>query len=204
MNKTRVTYLALGALFSAISCTTEMAEPDVCEWSDGNIYFRTFLNDVATSRAADMTLDRLESFQVTCFNTGDLKKDAEGNILPYFEEATFVRQNSPVGIAYVSSPAEGPRYWPEKSGLLKFFAFSPSRTVMASGNPDLTDTDKSKYFHLINNSTEANSTVAVGYSLGPVRINPDISRQFDFMTAVVSGDRWKDFGGGVNLDFRHQ
>ena len=204
MKKTRVTYFALGAFLSAISCTTEMAEPDVCEWSDGNIYFRTSLSDIAPTRAADMTLDQLESFQVTCFNAGDIKKDTAGIILPYFEEATFIRQNSPIGVAYVSSPAEGPRYWPEKDGLLRFFAFSPSRAVMAAGNSALTEANRSDYFNLINTSTEANSSVTVGYRLGTVRVNPDIRGQFDFVTAEASGDRWNDFSNGVELAFRHQ
>lgn len=204
MNKTRVTYFALGALVSAVSCTTEMAGPDVYDWTEGEIYFRTSLNDVATSRADDMTLDRLESFQVTCFNTVDLKKDAEGFISPYFEDATFVRRTSPAGATYVSDPADGPRNWPEKSGVIKFFAFSPSCAVMASDNSAFTEANRSEYFILRNKTTDANSTMAIDYRLGTVRVNPDISRQFDFVTAEASGERLKEFISGVDLAFRHQ
>lgn len=202
MKKIKVTYLALGAFLSAVSCTQETAEPDVYDWAAGEIFFKTSLTDVASSRADDMTLDRLESFQVTCFNTSDIEKDAEGFILPYFKNATFIRQTSPVGFAYVSAPSEGPLYWPEKDGLLNFFAFSPSCDVMAAGNSAVTGTDR--YFNLINTTKEDNSRVVIGYRLDKVRVNPDIASQFDFVTAETSGERWKDFTGGVELAFRHQ
>lgn len=195
-------YLALLTLVSAASCSREATEPDVIDWTE-DIYFRTSLPDISASRAADMTLDRLESFQVTCFNTGDLNKDAAGIFHPYFEEATFIRQNNPHG-TYISAPEEGPRYWPEKDGVLRFFAFSPSRAVMADGNLAINGANNKDYFNLVNTSTEADSTVAVGYRLGTVRVNPDIAGQFDFVTAEASGERWKDFTGGVELAFRHQ
>lgn len=176
------------------------AEPEPIDWADGKIYFKTSLNDLV-SRADDMTLDRLESFQVTCFNTGDIKKDADDFLSPYFEDATFIRRLSPsTGVTYVSSPDEGPRAWPEKGGLLKFFAFSPSRTVMAT----LSGADRRYYFNLINTSTETDSKVSTAYRLGPVRVSADISKQFDLVTAEASGERWKDFNNGVELAFRHQ
>lgn len=202
MKKIRVTYFALAALVSVASCSKEAAEPDVYDWAEGEIYFKTSLSDVV-SRADDMTLDHLESFQVTCFNTGDLKKDAAGFIAPYFEDATFIRQQSPVGITYMSSPDEGPRDWPANSGTLKFFAFSPSRAVMAAGNTAI-DANRGDYFNLINSSTDSDNSVSVGYQLGKVRVNPDVSAQFDFVTAEASGERWKDFNNGVDLAFRHQ
>lgn len=202
MNKIIVTYLALGTFVLAVSCTNGAAEPDVYDWAEGEIYFRTSLPDVASSRADDMTLDRLESFQVTCFNSSDIHKDAEGIISPYFERATFIRQESALGITYVSAPSEGSRDWPKKSGLLKFFAFSPSCDVMASGNSAITES--SKYFNLINTTKEDNSMIVVGYRLDRVRVNPDIASQFDFVTAEASGERWKDFNNGVQLAFRHQ
>ncbi|MDE5586068.1 MAG: fimbrillin family protein [Muribaculaceae bacterium] len=188
----RVTYLALGAFVCAVSCSKEAAEPDVFEWADGNIYFRTSLSDLATSRAQDMTLERLESFQVTCFNTADSDTDPSGHLSPYFENATFIRKtNSPTVTTYVSSPAEGTRDWPANNGLLRFFAFSPSLAVMAGGS-------------FINTSVGNGSSATVGYRLGNVRINPDISRQFDFVTAEAAGERWKDFSQGIELAFSHQ
>ncbi|MDE5555824.1 MAG: hypothetical protein K2J10_11675, partial [Muribaculaceae bacterium] len=201
MKKIRVTYFALATLVSVASCSKEATAPDVYDWADGEIYFKTSLSDVV-SRADDMTLDHLESFQVTCFNTGDIKKDAAGFIAPYFEDAKFIRQQSPVGITYLSSPDEGPRDWPTKSGLLKFFAFSPSRAVMITGNTPINDDNRSDYFNLINSSTDADNAVSVDYRLGKVRVNPDIAAQFDFVTAEASGERWKDFSSGVNLAFR--
>ena len=201
----KVTYFALVAVLSASSCSKEEAEPDGYSWMRDKIYFKTSLSDVAPSRAEDMTLDNLESFQVTCFNTGDIKTDAAGFISPYFEDATFIRRVTPsAGVTYVSSPDEGPRDWPEGGGLLKFFAFSPSRAVMTTDNSYLSDSNSDKYFNLINSTTEINSTTAVDYRLGIVRVNNDISSQFDFVTAEASGERWKDFNNGVELAFSHQ
>ena len=59
MNIIRVTFFALGALVFAASCSKEAAEPSDFDWFDGNIYFRSFLSDVSSSRAEDMTLDAL-------------------------------------------------------------------------------------------------------------------------------------------------
>ena len=70
----KVTYFALVAVLSASSCSKDEAEPDGYNWMRDKIYFKTSLSDVAPSRAEDMTLDNLESFQVTCFNIGDIKK----------------------------------------------------------------------------------------------------------------------------------
>lgn len=191
MKLLRVTYFALAAFAFAASCSREVAEPDVYDWGDGKIYFKTTLSDVAYSRAHDMTLDRLESFQVTCFNTADRYKDQAGFLSPYFENATFIRkENSGTG-TFVSSPAEEPHDWPANNGLLRFFAFSPSIAVMGDGS-------------FINTTVGNGSSASVGYRLGDIRINPDISRQFDLVTAEASGERWKDFTGGVELAFSHQ
>ncbi len=200
----RVTYFALAAFISVASCTKEATEPNVYDWADGNIYFKTSLADVASSRAQDMTLDGLESFQVTCFNTGDFTKDETGYISPYFENATFIRNDTPTEITYGSSPYEPPREWPSNGGIIKFYAFSPSLSIMTAGNPAINDANRSEYFNLENRTTEANSLVTADYRLGKLRINPDISRQFDFVTAVASGERWKDFNNTVELAFSHQ
>lgn len=197
----RVTYLALVAFAFAASCTKEAAEPDVYDWADGKIYFKTSLSAVSFSRAQDMTLDRLESFQVTCFNTADRYKDQAGYLSPYFENATFIRKANGT---YDSSPTEEPHNWPANNGYLRFYAFSPSIAVMADDNSALEVSENNDYFKLFNHSTETQSSVSIDYRLGTVRINPDISRQFDFVTAEASGTRLKDFTGGVDLAFSHQ
>lgn len=205
MNIKRVTYFALVALLSAVSCSREAAEPDVISWEAGEIYFKTSLSEVAFSRAQDMTLANLESFQVTCYNTGDLTIDADGVVSPYFENATFIRKaGAAAGTSFVSSPAEGPRDWPQTGGLLRFFAFSPSLEVMAADNDAVPDDGGNDYFKLSNTSRESGSSLAIGYSLGKVRVTPDIAGQFDFITAEASGERWKDFAGGVDLAFQHR
>lgn len=200
----RVTYYALVALFSVASCSKEATEPDIYDLTEGDIYFKTSITDVASSRAEDMTLEHLESFQVTCFNTRDIQTEAAGLVTPYFENATFIRRANAMGVTYVSSPDEGPYNWPGIRGIMSFFAFSPSLSVMAADNSAVTDANRGEYFNLINATAQTESSVNVDYRLGKVRINPDISRQFDFITATASGERWKDFASCVELAFCHQ
>lgn len=198
----RVTYFALLVLFSIASCSKEAAEGDVFDRMEESIYFKTPLSDL--SRANNMTLDNLESFQVTCFADGS-KADEDGFITPHFENATFIRRTGSSAFAtFVSSPGEEPRQWPDTKGIISFFAFSPSLDVMAAGNSAINDADRNRYFNLINRSVNINSTVATDYRLANFRVNPDISRQVDFITACTSGVRLIDFMGGVELAFRHQ
>ncbi|MDE5996985.1 MAG: fimbrillin family protein [Muribaculaceae bacterium] len=200
----RVTYYALVALVSVASCSKEATEPDIYDRTEENIYFKTSITDIASSRAEDMTLERLESFQVTCFNTRDIQKDAAGFVTPYFENATFIRQANAMGVTYVSSPEEGTYSWPLKSGKISFFAFSPSLEVMSTDNSAVTDANRSECFNLVNATVQTESSVNVDYRLSNVRINPDISRQFDFISAKASGERWKEFASGVELAFSHE
>lgn len=206
MKTIRVTYCALAALISAASCSKEAAEPDVYDWTDGKIHFKTSLAEVASSRAQDMTLDCLESFQVTCFTSKGFSKNEADFVVPYFEDATFIRQETPLGLTYISSPSEESCNWPSEGGMLRFFAFSPSRSVMAESipNTDPDETGSDNYLNLLNSSTEENSELSIDYRLEKVRINPDISRQFDFVTAQAKGERWKDFRNEVELPFHHQ
>lgn len=175
----RVTYLALAAFAFAASCSKEAAEPDVYDWTDGKIRIRPSISDVAGSRAQDMTLDRLESFQVTCF---DINGESVSYLSPHFEDATFIRKITPVATTY-EALQDNCSEWPENT-LVRFFAFSPSLADLGI-KVKLTGTDKS-------------------YSLEDVRINPDISKQIDLITAEASGDRWKDFTRGVDLAFGHR
>ena len=205
MNIIRVTCFALVASVFSASCSEEAEKTNVYDWKDGQIYFKTSLPAIVSSRANDMTLDRLESFQVTCFNTGDTRKDASGFVSPYFEDATFVRSVSPTDeLVYESSPDEDVRNWPSGGGQLKFFAFSPSRTEMAAGNTAVENQTGVSFFNLVNQTTDISSLSDINYGLGRVRINPDISKQFDFVTAEASGERWKDFSNVIDLAFHHQ
>ncbi len=203
MKRIKVAYFALAAFCSAVSCTKEAAEPDVYDWADGKIHFKPTLPDMTGTRAMDMTAENLESFQVTCFNSGDIKE--EGAIFaPHFEDATFIRKETPAAITYESSPYEEPKEWPANSGKLIFYAFSPSRSVMAADNSAVDNADSEHYFKFKNRSTILDDQLYPDYRLEAVRVNPDISRQFDFITASASGERMKDFYNEVELAFSHQ
>lgn len=206
----RVTYCTLAALLSVASCSKEATEPAVVDWSDGDIYFKPTFSDVSSSRAQDMTLDRLESFQVTCFNTDNADNDDDGIIAPYFKETTFFRTGNPAFGIYVSAP---PIDWPATYRHMRFVAFSPSIRDMRGGNAyleGLAIDEADSYFKIVNGTTETSSRnndqspVDVKYRLEKIRINPDISKQFDFVTADASGDRMMDLMRGVDLAFSHR
>ena len=75
---------------------------------------------------------------------------------------------------------------------------------MAADNSTIENQTGESYFNLINKTTGLSTLSDIEYKLGRVRINPDISRQFDFVTADASGERWKDFNNGIDLEFHHQ
>lgn len=203
MNKKRVKYLALAAFLSVVSCSHETTEQDIYDWTEESIFFKTSLSGVSSSRAQEMTFDRLASFQVTCFNTSEKELDNQGHLSPYFENSTFFRRTN-TGIGTYESVISYD--WPSNKDFLRFFAFSPSLDIMATDNSSSED----EYFNLINTSrivTNADgdkTEVSIEYRLGNIRINPDISQQFDFITAEAAGTRQKDFMGGVELTFSHR
>ncbi len=205
MKFNRVSYLALAAALSAVSCSKEAAEPGGYEWEDGNISFLPSLSDAPATRAQDMTLDLLQSFQATCFFDGDPKIE-NGVVAPHFEDVTFIRHLTPYSeLEFVSLPGEeGMSEWPTKRGLLKFYAFSPSCSDMMADNHFFSNCNHDDHFNLINSSVKEEKNISTGYRLANIRVNLDISRQFDFLTAFTSGERWKDFYNVVSLEFKHQ
>ena len=78
MKPIRLTYFALLTLVSASSCSKDDAERDVTGWTGKDIYFKTSIADITSSRGQNMTFDGLKSFQVTCFTTqpGEEEQDA--------------------------------------------------------------------------------------------------------------------------------
>lgn len=210
MNINGLTYFALAALFFAASCSKEAAEPEGYDVTEGQIHFKSSITGMSSSRGQDMTLERLESFEVTCFNTDKATYDEDGIITPHFNETTFFRTGHPAYGTYVSAP---PIDWPDSIRHMRFVAFSPSIRDMREGNAyleGLASDEKDSYFKIVNGTTETidrpkdKSPIEVEYRLEKIRINPDISKQFDFVTADATGDRLKNLLGGVDLAFGHR
>lgn len=202
MNLSRVTYCALAALAFVASCSKEAAEPDVFDWTGRDIRIKATLSEVGSTRGQSMTLDGLSSFQVTCFNTVEYNDAATDQLPPYFEDSSFIKDETSTGeVSYVSQLTEE---WPNNSEVIRFYAFSPSREDMRKENPDINNTNINDFFNLNHSAVKNAAGVNIGYRLDKIRVNPDILKQYDFITADVSGDRNADFGSGVSLEFRHQ
>lgn len=90
-----------------------------------------------------------------------------------------------------------PNYtWPETNGLIHFFAFSPSTSVMHERH-GISDSG----FELQNRSTFKNGSAAIDYRMTRFYVPSDISRQFDFITAYVSAQKTEN---AIDLNFKHQ
>lgn len=202
MNIKRVTYCALAAFAFAASCSKEAAEPGVYDWTGRDICIKATLPEIGSTRGHSMTLDDLSSFQVTCFNTVDYNGTATDPLPPYFEDSAFIREGIfGKEMSFISQMSEE---WPDSSKLIKFYAFSPSRDEMKKNNLEINNTNINDFFKLSHNALNNATGVSIDYRLDKVRVNPDIMKQFDFITSEVSGNRHEDFSGGVELAFHHQ
>ena len=193
--------------FMLYSCTQEDV-PTVAQSAESGIIFRVSLPDV-NSRSNDNTeSDDLDGgFQVSAICPED--DAATGGVLkPYFTglAATGI-DDMPGYFGMLKDESSELWVWPTtrhgKQGLLRFFAFYPSREALSQSAGVESASD---YFELYNSSTKSGSTVKYDYRISKFRVNTDISRHIDFVTATAEGSKkvHGETGIGVNLAFEHQ
>ena len=161
-------FILAAALAVCYSCSND----ETVEVNQGNeISFRPMVE--RTTRAADVTENKLQSFNVTAYLEGDTPSE-------YFSDVTFTAsgtvsaQNPSTGETYTSATKY---YWPS-SGYLSFYAYSP--TDGASNQVTMNDY---KTFVVIPSTT--------------------ISSQVDFVYAGTTGKNKANNSAGVALNFRH-
>lgn len=206
MNNKIYTYslLLLLPVLPLFSCTQEDM-PDVDGGADdqGIVFHVSLPATGARSTATTMADDLNDGFYVSAFCPED---DVTGTLNPYITELSakpLDEMPDYFGIFGQSDEQTVRCIWPTtrhgKKGQLKFFAFYPSREVLRQ-SADVT----SDYFGLENSSKKQGTNITYDYRIKKFRVNRDISRHIDFVTATADGSRRANGESSVRLDFEHQ
>lgn len=187
------------------SCSQEEL-PGVAGGADNSgIVFRVAL-PAAETRSYDTTVagDLNGGFYVSAICPED--DAAAGNALnPYFTEQFAIQLERRPGYFGMFNPSSEQWVWPTtrhgKQGKLRFFAFYPSREELKQSAGVASN---SEYFELKNNSKKNGSVVTYDYRIAKFKVNKEITRHVDFVTATTEGSRKKDEDSGVKLEFEHQ
>lgn len=206
MNNKRYTYcflLLLPALL-LFSCAQDDM-PGATEGTDNSgIVFRVSLPATeARSTATTVVGDLNGGFYVSAICPED--NASTGNALDaYFTEQLAAPLEGMTGYYGMLDERSSEQWvWPTtrhgKLGKLKFFAFYPSCEAMRDSAGATTE-----YFRLANNSKKQGNTVTYDYRMEKFKVNKEISRHVDFVTATAEGSRKADGESGVRLNFEHQ
>lgn len=186
MSKYISTYtVVLGVVLFAASCSQE----DVPRGNDSNrerIEFRASLPEI-TSRATQVTGSELDNFHVSAFTLGT------STDTPYFQYKPFTK--NAVTARFLSSHPDC--IWPNNNDVLRFVAISPSCEEMRLA----TQSDEEDFVLFY---PEGEETSADEYELTNFRVAGDIAAQFDFITAIASGNLLEDVENSISLNFQHQ
>lgn len=164
--------------------------------ADDLISFQVSVPGVSSRAAEKDVLGALASgFDVTAFCLEDeTSVSPDGTLREYFIEQRVTRD---VDGIFRSELCRWPGNKDEKEGSLKFFAFYPSREELRQS---VDEGETSTRFSLANYS----SASAFDYRLENFKINKDIARHVDFVTASADGSKTENLYSGVNLNFQHQ
>lgn len=206
-NKT-YTYLFLLLLglpsLLTISCSQEDMPEGAGEGAyDSGIVFRVYLPE-ARSRSTVTTVAATlnDGFHISAF-CPEVDASAGNALNPYFSEQYAQQLEDMPGYFGIFDQSSEQFVWPSnrhgKQGILKFFAFYPSRDVLRQSAGAGED-----YFVLSNNSKKQATTVTYDYRLNKFKVHKDISRHIDFVTATAEGSKSDNATTGVRLDFEHQ
>lgn len=207
MNDKRIIYILLPALHALLlsSCAQEELHGLSRSTEDTRIAFYTSipLPEVGTRSDHTIFTDSLKNgFHVTAIcDEDETKIDKNGNIRDYFTEQK-VEKTEGMEEYFRSDACKWPENKDNKESELKFFAFYPSREVMRMSIDE--DKGSNAHFNLANYSTKKASTTSFDYRMEKFRVNKDISRHIDFVTATEEGSKFKNLYSGVNLQFEHQ
>lgn len=162
------------------------------------ILFFTSMPGVSTRSDDKVVEESLKNgFHVTAIcHEDETKIDDDGNLSEYFKEQ-FVTRTPDMGDAFRSDKCRWPANKGEKEGKLRFFAFYPSRD-------ELWKSIDKNHFDLSNASTKKGTQVTYDYRMKNFRVNNDISRHLDFVTAMAEATKSNNLYSGVKLNFEHQ
>lgn len=209
MNNKRYTaygrLLLLPALL-LLSCSQDDQPGGGAAADDSAIVFRVSLADAGSrSNATTVAGNLSDGFYVSAICPED--DASSGNALNMYFDEQFATPLDEMPGYYGMYDEQTSEQWVwsttrhGKQGRLKFFAFYPSaRTMRESAGVG------AGYFGLANKSTKSGSTPSYDYRMARFKINTDITRHVDFVTATAEGSKRAnaDKGIAMNLPFEHQ
>ena len=200
MNDKIIKYGLISALAASMlsSCSQEDMHTSRLSDNDDAILFVTDLPGVETRSNDNTDIWSLEDgFYVTAFAPEDETTIGTENKLNEYFACQLVTKTQGMDNAFGSDMCRWPANTGSKSGTLKFYAFYPSiETMRERAGVD----GNSNYFELLNNSTSS----SYSYLMTKFKINKDISKHVDFVTATSEGNKTANLYSGVNLNFEHQ
>ncbi|MDE6655015.1 MAG: fimbrillin family protein, partial [Muribaculaceae bacterium] len=111
-----------------------------------------------------------------------------------------VMQTEGMGEAFRSERCKWPTNKGGKAGKLRFFAFYPSRDVLRD-SAGIHGDERDNYFRLEYTKTNKDT---VEYWMKSFKVNKDIAKHSDFVTATAEGSKSDSLYTGINLTFQHQ
>lgn len=201
MNDKRIKYIGLLFLSALLlsSCASEEPMFRGVTADDDEILFFTSLPGVQSRSYADIDKNSVKNgFDVSAACLDSVT--ATGDTIPigYFS-TQLVKQTEGMGEAFRSDGCRWPANKGKKNGTLRFFAFFPSRAVLRDSAG--VDRNDNNYFKL---EYTKNEKGAIEYWMKRFKVNKDINRHSDFVTATAEGSKTDNLYSGVNLTFQHQ
>ncbi|MDE6341346.1 MAG: fimbrillin family protein [Muribaculaceae bacterium] len=193
-------YTGLLLLFALLLSSCSQEEPaSRGVTAEDEILFYPAMPGVET-RSEDIIDDETikKGFYVSAVRLDSL--DASGRPYIHFSDE-LVSLTPGMGNAFRSKNCRWPSNKGGKEGKLRFFAFYPSQKVLRdsaglSGNTD--------YFGLTYKEIKNGNNVKYEYWMTNFKVNTDISRHSDFVTAIVEGSKTDNLYSGVKLTLQHE
>lgn len=121
-----------------------------------------------------------------------------GTPIEYFPPQ-WVRQTEGMGEAFRADGCRWPSNEGTNDGKLRFFSFFPSLEALRDSAG--VKSDDTSFFKL---EYIKNADNTIQYWMKRFKVNKDITKHSDFVTAVAEGSKTEKLYTGVNLTFQHQ
>ncbi|MDE6019256.1 MAG: fimbrillin family protein [Muribaculaceae bacterium] len=204
MNDKRTIYIYTGLLFLSAfllsSCSQEDTIVRAVTEDDSEILFYTSLPDIETRSADDIDKNSIKNgFDVSAACLDSVTPGGYHLPIEYFSSQK-VMQTPGMGEAFRSNSCRWSSNKGGKAGKLRFFAFYPSREVLRDSAGIFGD-ERENFFRLEYTNTNKDT---IEYWMKSFKVNKDIAKHSDFVTATTEGSKTDNLYSGVNLTLQHQ
>ncbi|MDE6023047.1 MAG: fimbrillin family protein, partial [Muribaculaceae bacterium] len=194
-------YTGLLLLYALLLSSCSQEEPTVRDAAADNSEILFFTSMPGVETRSDDNIDNetiKKGFYVSSVNLDSV--DANGKPYVHFSDE-LVSRTEGMGEAFRSKNCRWPSNKDAKNGRLRFFAFYPSQKVLRDSAGISNDTE---HFGLVYKDIKDGANVKYEYWMTDFKVNTDIARHSDFVTASVDGSKTDNLYSGVNLKLQHQ